>query len=175
MIKAQPEIMARNARDKELLVQRFESLAPGELVPDAELTKLIGRPVMGEGYPALRSAVRHVRQDRNNADGKGIVIERVKGEGYKRATANDFPKIGAQALQKSSRAAGLGRRKLACADLENMTQKERIETTAKMGALGAIQLCATERKVKALESHVEKAANGKRLDSRKVLKLFEAG
>lgn len=147
------------------LRKRLETLAPGDSVTYAELTKLIGGDVQRSRHGALYRARAILMRE------KSMVFAAMKGEGLKRLTDDEIAKTGYGVIRTVRRASSRGMKRLACvSEFEKLSSDAQTAHNTAMSVLGTLHQFTAPARVEKIEGAVreQKAA----LPSGKMLEMF---
>jgi hypothetical protein len=149
--------------DAQLLIERLGKAEAGETIAYRELSEVIKRDIQKFRGP-LMTARRALQRERQ------IVFECVTDVGLKRIVGIEIVDSAATATHAIGRTAKRAVRKLGCAEYETMDAGGKIKFNATASILGAVELFARPKSMKALEQRVEETAN--KLPSAETLRLF---
>lgn len=144
--KAIPEMSV----DTTLLYQRIKTLARDEVVPYAELSKIIGREVTDKARANLQSARRRALKE------DSIVTEAVFGVGIKRMTdVSIVEHTGDQVRRKIRRASKIAVKKLTCVEFDSLTNPQKIKHNAEVSQLSTVYAFSDNSTHKKITKKVE--------------------
>lgn len=133
--------------DARFIRQRLHELKPGESVSYTELSKIIGKTVVGS-TPALQSAKRGLLRE-------GYVFSPVRGEAVRRMTDADV--VAGDDITPLRRHARRVGKKLSTVSYEGLSAQQQLAHTAKASIVGMVVAVTTENAV----AKIEKAAGGR--------------
>lgn len=161
--KAIPELSV----DVQVLWRRIQKLAPGEIVPYAELNQLIRGDVQKKMRPTLYGARRKALRDDN------IVTECVINTGVKRLEDSAISTIHIPTLNRIRKASRLACRKQQCANYDALTSEQKTSYNAGQSVLGVLAHVAKPKSVKLVEDATAKKLNP--ISFKETLSLFSNG
>jgi alkylated DNA nucleotide flippase Atl1 len=129
----------------------FKDAEVGEIVTYADLATALGREVNGAN-PNVQSAI-------NSLIGEGILLENVRGIGYKRLADTEVVGTAEHARKGMKRKASKQVKKLACVqDFDAMPNEAKVKHNAAVSIFGAIGAMLGINRYKRVEAAVEKTA-----------------
>ncbi len=131
--------------DARLLAEYLSTLKPGEAVPYADLSALIGRDIQAEGRPALNAARKQLQNDHR------ILFEIVHGRGLRRATDRDIVKATGSTLQTLHNAAGRTLDRLRCVNPAALAADDAVRYRTQVAMAGVLHHITDPAKVKPLD------------------------
>lgn len=132
--------------DTKLMVAALEKVEIGQVVTYAELSKVIGRPVMGDS-PPLQTAKRYLRKE------SGYVFDiEVFGESIRRLNDEEIVDKSKKLVGKIRRATRRTKAELMCVRPGDLRPEKRIEFIASSSFAGAMELAAKPTRFKLLVS-----------------------
>lgn len=150
--------------DTRFLYQRLAEAAIGDMVPYAELSRLIDRNVQADARHVLASALHVAERD-------GMAFGSIRGQGVKRLTPGEQVKQVDAGLERSRRAARRALNRASIVDFSKLTNAEKLHLTATIGAASAIARLTKPRQIVKLEQAVA-ANDGNRLPVGRVLEII---
>ena len=136
--------------DKLAAVVKAESY---DVIPYADLSRLIGYDVQKDGYSYLKSAREIVERD------TGRLVGIVMGEGVKLLTPEEQVAIGPDSLQRLKRATTKSIRRIGKVQVDRLTDDQRLDYHTTASVLGAVHLFTKPKSVARIEDAVSKAAD----------------
>jgi hypothetical protein len=135
-----------------------------EVIPYADLSKIIGFDVQRDGYSYLKSAREIVERD------TGRLVGIVLGEGVKLLTPEEQVAIGPDSLQRLKRATTKSIKRIGRVQVDRLTADQRLDYHTTASVLGAVHLFTKPRSMAKIEEAVSKTAD--KLPIGDTLKLF---
>lgn len=132
-----PNATFEPSAESRLFRQRIRTMAVNELVTDAELASIVGKPYKSAS-PAFYSAKHAIQRDEK------IVVSRVRGTGWRRLVDSDILKASEKHSARIRGGAKRGARELACADYSNLKPAEQLLATTKQTIFGMISSLASD-------------------------------
>lgn len=158
-----PQITA--SIDTQMIYERLEKSAIGELVEYQELSALIGTDVQSKGRGYMETARRMAMRD------KGMVFEPVRNVGLKRLADTEIVRSGQAYISKIRRHARRGMRVLVSVqDFNSLPNDLKVRHNATASMLGAVAQFSGGAAQKRIEGAVEQA--GQKISYAKTLELF---
>lgn len=154
------------APETRVIAGRLGRLQPGETVSYDELTQLIGRDVTGSARHILESARKRAERE------QGIALGCVRSEGIKRLEDEHITDIGDDAIVRMRRQSKRASRRMLNA-AQQVGPELSVKVHARASVLGAIALCANDKRTKQIEQQITSGGNGQTLPAGKVLDLFK--
>lgn len=164
-IRVKEFCMSKGIREKSadtsILENRLRNTSPGDVIPYAELSTILGRDVREFCRGNLNTA-------RKNLVGEKIHFDVISGEGLKRLDGVGAVDSAGSYIGKAKRAAGKGIKILQNVEFENLPPESRRSHLAKSAQLGAIKLFGSNLAAKKIEEKVGES----QLAIGETLKLF---
>ena len=151
------------------LIEAMKDKKPGDIYDDAALKSISGRDCSctGDGYPSLRSAIRHVRRNH------GLVWERVIKSGFIKCLKppETLSSVGRDG-RRIHRIAGVQISKLKAVDPNQLEGEKRTEYFARLAQSGTLRQFSGASTVKALERNVGQTVEDAQKLQKKMLEAF---
>jgi len=120
-----------------------------EVIPYAELNKMIAGDVQGDDYPTLSNAKKGVERD------KARLFMTVRGEGIKLMTAEEQSSIPDDTIVRVRRTTRRGLARMSRVEYDKLTQEQRRYHTTIASAMGAIDLISKKKSVAIIDKHIK--------------------
>lgn len=159
--KAIPQISV----DSQVIISKLRTMKKGDVISYSDLSKLISSDVTTKSRYALNTARRRALMD------DGMVFEAVRNVGIKRMDDTGIISIGEQSERRLHRLSRNAMRKLSCADMDGLTNEQKLDLATHTSVVGTISLITRPAKIKLIKAAVQQAE--KQLPVNKSLEIFK--